>query len=72
MVPPTGVGLTLKVTGRLKVYGQLGIALVVVTPVIINVCPLLAAVSITVVKLPVLAASATTPVMGVWSTPLIE
>ena len=71
-VPPTEVGLTLKVIFCAKVTVQLGEALVVVIPVICKVCKLLTAVRIAEEKLPAPEPSATTPVAGVWAAPFME
>ena len=59
-------------SGSLNEAVQFGVALVIVTPVICNVCPLLAAVRFAEVKLAAPEPLATTPVTGVCATALIE
>ena len=66
------VGFTLNVTFCVNDAEQFGVALVVVIPVICNVCPLLAAVRLAEVKLPAPLALATTPATGVCAVPFIE
>jgi hypothetical protein len=68
---PTGVGLTLNVTSWVNDEVQFGDALVMVTPVISSVCPLLAAIRAAEEKLAAPVPSATTPVTAVCATPLM-
>jgi hypothetical protein len=71
-IPPTVAGSTVRVAFCAKALLQFGTALVVVMPVTCKVCPLLPIVRVAEVKFAAPEPSATTPVIAVWATPLIE
>ncbi len=70
-VPPTEVGSTLNVTFCVKSPLQFGVVLVIVTPVICNICPLLAAVKTAEAKLALPPPLAKTFATGVCNAPSI-
>src|SRR6478609_5177397 len=69
LIVGVGVGRTLRITFCVKACEHAGLALVIIIPVICNVCPLLAAVRLDEVKLASPEPFATTPVTSGFVTP---
>ena len=66
-----GIGFTAITIFCANTPAQLGVELVIVTPVINKFCPLFVLLKATVLKLALPVASATTPVTGVCAVPLM-